>query len=52
MDEVPSHTGRARLAEHELVHWCHGAPGMIYLFAKAWLALKDEKYKLAALRLV
>ena len=52
MDEVPSHTGRARLAEHELVHWCHGAPGTIYLFAKAWLALKDEKYKLAALRLV
>ena len=50
MDEVPSHSGRARLAEHELVHWCHGAPGMIYLFVKAWLALKDDKYKQAALR--
>ena len=53
MDEVPSHSGgRARLAEQELVHWCHGAPGTIYLFAKAWLVLKDEKYKQAALRFV
>ena len=51
MDEVPSHSGRARLAEHELVHWCHGAPGTVYLLARAFLVWRDEKY-MAALRSV
>uniref|UniRef100_A0A182W2S3 LanC-like protein 3 homolog n=1 Tax=Anopheles minimus TaxID=112268 RepID=A0A182W2S3_9DIPT len=27
-----------------LVHWCHGCAGAIYLFAKAFLIFKDEKY--------
>lgn len=31
-------------SEHKLVHWCHGAPGAVYLFAKAYLIFKDEKY--------
>lgn len=30
--------------ENDLVHWCHGAPGMIYLMAKAYLMWKEEKY--------
>lgn len=28
----------------QLVHWCHGAPGIIYLFAKAYLIYGEEKY--------
>lgn len=32
------------LREKRLVHWCHGAPGAIYLFAKAYLVYKEEKY--------
>lgn len=30
--------------EHKLVHWCHGAPGSVYLFAKAYLIFKEQKY--------
>lgn len=32
---------------HELVHWCHGAPGVIYLMAKAYLVWHEEKYLLS-----
>ncbi|XP_023939957.2 lanC-like protein 3 homolog [Bicyclus anynana] len=32
------------LAEHKLVHWCHGAPGTVYLMAKAYLVFKEQKY--------
>ncbi|GIY88586.1 lanC-like protein 3 homolog [Caerostris extrusa] len=28
----------------ELVHWCHGAPGVIYLMAAAYLKWKREEY--------
>lgn len=28
----------------ELVHWCHGAPGVIYLMAKAFLVFREDKY--------
>ncbi|CAD7085535.1 unnamed protein product [Hermetia illucens] len=38
-------TGRAK----RLVHWCHGAPGAVYLLAKAYLVFQEEKY-LDALR--
>lgn len=31
-------------SKSELVHWCHGAPGVIYLFAKAYLFWGEEKY--------
>ncbi|XP_055685467.1 lanC-like protein 3 homolog [Lutzomyia longipalpis] len=38
--------------EKRLVHWCHGAPGAIYLLAKSYLIFHEEKYlhacKLAA----
>uniref|UniRef100_A0A182P589 LanC-like protein 3 homolog n=1 Tax=Anopheles epiroticus TaxID=199890 RepID=A0A182P589_9DIPT len=27
-----------------LVHWCHGCAGAIYLFAKAFLIFREEKY--------
>jgi lantibiotic modifying enzyme len=30
--------------EHKSVHWCHGAPGAVYLFAKAFLVFKEQKY--------
>ncbi|XP_037933586.1 lanC-like protein 3 homolog [Teleopsis dalmanni] len=33
-------TGR----EKRLVHWCHGAPGAVYLLAKAYLIFKEDKY--------
>ncbi|CAG9801038.1 unnamed protein product [Chironomus riparius] len=37
--------------EHTLVHWCHGGPGSIYLFGKAYLIFKDEKYLDAAIKI-
>lgn len=30
--------------EAHLVHWCHGAPGIIYLMAKAYKIFGDQKY--------
>ncbi|KAI9583955.1 lanC-like protein 3 homolog [Glossina fuscipes] len=30
--------------ETRLVHWCHGAPGAVYLLAKAYLIFKEDKY--------
>ena len=44
-------TPEERRDDHnELVHWCHGAPGVLYLLVKAYLVLKDERYLQAALR--
>ncbi|XP_022904521.1 lanC-like protein 3 homolog [Onthophagus taurus] len=37
MDEINS-------AHNELVHWCHGAGGTAYLFAKAYQIWNDQKY--------
>uniref|UniRef100_A0A1A9UMM1 LanC-like protein 3 homolog n=1 Tax=Glossina austeni TaxID=7395 RepID=A0A1A9UMM1_GLOAU len=34
-----------------LVHWCHGAPGAVYLLAKAYLIFKEDKYMQALLSL-
>lgn len=36
--------------EYALVHWCHGAPGAIYLLAKAYRLFGDEKYLAACHR--
>lgn len=36
--------------EKKLVHWCHGAPGAIYLLAKAYLVFGEEKYLKACQR--
>jgi lantibiotic modifying enzyme len=30
--------------EDRLVHWCHGAPGAVYMLAKAYLIFGKEKY--------
>ncbi|SPP80726.1 lanC-like protein 3 homolog [Drosophila guanche] len=35
--------------DRRLLHWCHGAPGAVYLLAKAYLIFKDETY-LTAIR--
>jgi hypothetical protein len=40
----------ATKSEHNLVHWCHGASGAIYLFAKSFLIFKDQKYLNACLK--
>lgn len=34
--------------EDLLVHWCHGAPGAIYLFVKAYEIFKEPRYLEAA----
>nr|XP_022291129.1 lanC-like protein 3 [Crassostrea virginica] len=48
MDEAdPRHR---RPEEHELVHWCHGAPGVVYMFARAYKVWGDQKYLDACLR--
>ena len=44
----PPVPGEVRNKEDELLHWCHGAPGVVYLLAKAFLTWKDEKYLQAA----
>jgi lantibiotic modifying enzyme len=36
--------------DHKLVHWCHGAPGAVYVFAKAYLVFREEKYLHAVIR--
>lgn len=33
-----------RKGANELVHWCHGAPGAVYVLAKAYLIFDDIKY--------
>ncbi|XP_030244252.1 lanC-like protein 3 homolog isoform X2 [Drosophila navojoa] len=30
--------------DKRLVHWCHGAPGAVYVIAKAYLIFKEDKY--------
>ena len=40
---------QSRAEEDELVHWCHGAPGTVYLLARAYLVWGEDKY-LAALK--
>ncbi|XP_075231159.1 lanC-like protein 3 [Lycorma delicatula] len=47
MDEVGN---RVRPVSEELVHWCHGAPGVVYLMAKAYLLWQDVKYLKSCLK--
>ncbi|XP_013400405.1 lanC-like protein 3 [Lingula anatina] len=42
MDEVNGSYQRPE--SEELVHWCHGAPGVVYLMAKAYLTWREDKY--------
>jgi len=46
----PSNYEKADQGELKLVHWCHGAPGSVYLFAKAFIVFKEQKYLNACLR--
>lgn len=46
MDEV-SHK---RPESEELVHWCHGAPGVVYMFARAYKVWGEDKYLQACVR--
>jgi len=39
-----------RPEEHDLVHWCHGAPGTVYLLARAHKVYSDDQCKQACLR--
>ncbi|XP_013162915.1 PREDICTED: lanC-like protein 3 [Papilio xuthus] len=32
------------LDDHKLIHWCHGAPGTVYLMAKAYLIFHDQRF--------
>lgn len=48
MDEAPPY--KSRPEKDELVHWCHGAPGMVYLLAKAYLVWRQDMYLSAALK--
>ena len=40
----PPCPGEERDKYNELVHWCHGAPGVVYLLVKAYLHWREEKY--------
>ncbi|XP_034142592.1 lanC-like protein 3 [Esox lucius] len=40
----PAELGSVIERENELIHWCHGAPGVAYLFAKAYLINKKPQY--------
>lgn len=42
--------GDTRVQDNELVHWCHGAGGVVYLLAKAFLLWQDDKYLIACRR--
>lgn len=46
MDEVQY----KRAESDELVHWCHGAPGVVYLMGKAYLIWKEDKYLQSCLK--
>ncbi|BHF59909.1 LanC-like protein 3 [Sparganum proliferum] len=47
-DELPPHHRTPE--RHELVHWCHGAAGAVYVYAKAYGFWHDKKYLEAARR--
>lgn len=32
------------MGENELVHWCHGATGVIQMLISAYITLNDDKY--------
>ena len=38
---------KKRNVHKRLVHWCHGAPGAIYLLGKSYLIFKEKRYLIA-----
>lgn len=49
-DNYPPVLGQVKDDRDTLVHWCHGAPGVVYLMAKAYMTWKHDKFLYAALR--
>lgn len=41
---------KPRRSQDELIHWCHGAPGVMQLMAKAYLTWQDPRYLESCLR--
>lgn len=41
---------QARAESKDLIHWCHGAGGVVYLLAKAYMTWRDERYLQACKR--
>ncbi len=48
MDEQNS--SRPKSSSKELVHWCHGAGGVVFLLARAYLYFGDVKYLNACIK--
>ncbi|XP_011859511.1 PREDICTED: lanC-like protein 3 homolog [Vollenhovia emeryi] len=44
MEEIDRSGRSPKDNDDELVHWCHGAPGVIYMMAAAYLRWKDNRY--------
>lgn len=44
MDEINRFERSLGDNDDELIHWCHGAPGVIYMLAAAYLRWKDQRY--------
>lgn len=49
-DETGNFPSKFDKNESHLVHWCHGAPGVVYLMAKAYLKFRHEEYLEACLK--
>jgi len=47
LGNVPAAAGES---DTHLYHWCHGNPGVVYLFAKAWLVWHDNRYLSACIQ--
>lgn len=43
-DEAGNFPSKFDKLEAHLVHWCHGAPGVVYLMARAYLTFGEAKY--------
>lgn len=43
-DETGNFPSKFNKSDANLVHWCHGAPGVFYLMAKAFKTFGDQKY--------
>lgn len=43
-DDTGNFPSKFEKSDAHLVHWCHGAPGIIYLMAKAYKIFGDRKY--------
>jgi lantibiotic modifying enzyme len=43
-DETGNFPSKFNKSEAHLIHWCHGAPGVVYLMAKAYKVYNEQKY--------